>query len=305
MTLLPPGGIAAEIAPAKVNLTLRVGGKRPDGYHNIESLVAFAHECDVLRLTLGGGDTLSVDGLFVEQSGPAEDNLVIRAARALMRDVPNLKSGHFELTKNLPAAAGLGGGSSDAAAALRLLARLNALPPDDARLYSVAVATGADVPVCLDPRPRFMRGIGEVLSEPLALPALDAVLVNPGISTATKDVFAAFDAIDRNKAVELASASFPESADASALIAWIGGQANDLEPAAISLHPAIGDVLKALRATPGCGLARMSGSGATCFGLFTDGPAAAAAARSLQRHDPAWWVRATILGENFDGNSVA
>jgi 4-diphosphocytidyl-2-C-methyl-D-erythritol kinase len=302
--LHPLGGIAAETAPAKVNLTLRVGGKRPDGYHNIESLVAFAGECDALRLTLADAPALSVDGPFVVQSGPAEDNLVIKAAHALGRDIPALKAGHFELTKNLPAAAGLGGGSSDAAAALRLLARLNDIGASDPRLHAAACAIGADVPVCLDPRARIMRGTGELLSEPLALPALHAVLVNPGIATATRDVFAAFDAMNPKQPVDLAVTPFPGSADAPALIAWLSRQSNDLEPAAISLHPVIGEALAALRSMPGCALARMSGSGATCFGLF-DMRAAQAAARTLHGRHPDWWVRATIFSENLDGNAPA
>lgn len=302
--MLPPGGIAAEIAPAKVNLTLRVGGKRPDGYHNIESLVAFAGECDALRLTPGDALSLAVEGPFVLQSGPVDDNLVIKAARLLARDVPGLRSGSFELTKNLPAAAGLGGGSSDAAAALRLLARLNGLAPDDVRLRAVALATGADVPVCLDPRPGIMRGVGDVLSAPLALPPLRAVLVNPGIATATRDVFQVFDAMNPNKAMEFAAAASLEQLSEAALIAWLKGQANDLEPAAISLHPVIGEVLGALRALPSCLLARMSGSGATCFGLF-GGPEAASAARTLHSRHHDWWVRATMLNENLDANSNA
>lgn len=302
--MLPPGGIAADIAPAKVNLTLRVGGKRPDGYHNIESLVAFAGESDALRLTPGDALSLSVDGPFVLQSGPVDGNLVLKAAHLLARDLRGFRSGHFELTKNLPAAAGLGGGSSDAASALRLLARLNALAPSDARLYTAALATGADVPVCLDPRPRIMRGIGETLSEPLALPALHAVLVNPGITTTTRDVFQAFDAMNPNKAMEFAAAASLEQLSEAALIAWLKGQTNDLEPAAISLHPIIGEALAALRTMPGCKLARMSGSGATCFGLFGAADASAAS-RTLQHRHYDWWVRATVLNENLDGNSPA
>ncbi len=300
----PPGGIAAETAPAKVNLTLRVGGRRADGYHNIDSMVVFAGECDALRLTLDGTQALSVDGPFVVQSGPADGNLVIKAAKALARDIPALKSGHFELTKNLPPAAGLGGGSSDAAAALRLLARLNDIAPADTRLHAAARAVGADVPVCLDPRARIMRGTGEILSEPLALPALHAVLVNPGIATATRDVFAAFDAMNPKQPIDVPVTAFPGSADAPALVAWLADQGNNLEPAAVSLHPVIGEVLAELRNLPGCSLARMSGSGATCFALF-DMRSAEAAAQKLQGRHPDWWVRATVLSENLEGNAAA
>ena len=283
-------------------MTLRVGGQRADGYHNIESLVVFAGETDALRLTLGGALALSVEGPFVVQAGPVEDNLVIKVAQMLARDIPSLKAGHFELTKNLPVAAGLGGGSSDAAAALRLLARLNDIAPGDARLQAAARAIGADVPVCLDPRARIMRGTGEMLSEPLVLPALHAVLVNPGVATATSDVFAAFDAMNPDKTVELPVAVFPRNADEPTLIAWLNLQSNDLEPAATSLHPVIGEALSALCAAPGCKLARMSGSGSTCFGLFDAGDTEAAA-RMLHAQHPDWWVRATIFSENLDATA--
>src|ERR1700748_1617207 len=181
----------AEKAPAKVNLTLRVIGRRADGYHEIESLVAFAGVGDALTFTPGSAVALSVGGPTAAAAGEIADNLVLKAARALAERVERLKLGRFTLSKRLPVAAGLGGGSADAAAALRLLARANDLAPDDPRLMQAARATGADVPVCLDPRPRFMRGIGDVLSDPLDLPRLFAVLLNPGVSVATKDVFAA------------------------------------------------------------------------------------------------------------------
>ena len=181
----------AEKAPAKVNLTLRVIGRRADGYHDIESLVAFADVGDALTFSPGGALALSVAGPTAAAGGQIADNLVLKAARALAERVERLKLGGFALSKRLPVAAGLGGGSTDAAAALRLLARANGLAPDDPRLMQAARATGADVPVCLDPRPRFMRGIGDVLSDPLDLPQLFAVLLNPGVAVATKDVFAA------------------------------------------------------------------------------------------------------------------
>ncbi len=181
-----------EFAPAKINLTLRIGRKRPDGYHDLESLVVFAGAVgDDLRLLPGDAAALSVTGETAEQAGPLGDNLVLKAVRALQALIPDLRSGHFHLTKRLPVAAGIGGGSSDAAAALRLAALLNELPLDDDRLIAAARATGADVPVCLDPQPRIMRGIGEILSERLRLPALHAVLVNPGVPVPTGAVFAA------------------------------------------------------------------------------------------------------------------
>jgi 4-diphosphocytidyl-2-C-methyl-D-erythritol kinase len=188
-------------------------------------------------------------------------------------------------------AAGLGGGSADAAATLRLLARANAMALDDARLLQAARSTGADVPVCLDPRVRLMRGIGDVLSEPLELPPLSAVLVNPGVAVATKDVFAALTLPPE------AQGSQADVQAGAALLDEIAKGRNDLEEPAIELEPAIAQVLAVLRKLPGCRLARMSGSGATCFALFETAPAANAAARTLRVGYPEWWVRATTLGD--------
>jgi len=280
----------AEKAPAKVNLTLRVIGRRADGYHEIESLVAFAGVGDALTFTPGNALALSVGGPTAAAAGEIADNLVLKAARALAERVERLKLGRFKLSKRLPVAAGLGGGSADAAAALRLLARANGLAPDDPRLMQAARATGADVPVCLDPRPRFMRGIGDVLSDPLDLPRLSAVLLNPGVAVATKDVFTTLAA---PVARQTAPAAF--STGAAALTAEIARGRNDLEGPAIALEPAIAEALSVLRNLSGCWLARMSGSGATCFGLFDSMGAARDAARQLQVGYPAWWVRATAL----------
>jgi len=280
----------AEKAPAKVNLTLRVIGRRADGYHEIESLVAFAGVGDALTFTPGNALALSVGGPTAAAAGEIADNLVLKAARALAERVERLKLGRFKLSKRLPVAAGLGGGSADAAAALRLLARANGLAPDDPRLMQAARATGADVPVCLDPRPRFMRGIGDVLSDPLDLPRLSAVLLNPGVAVATKDVFTTLAA---PAARQTAPAAF--STGAAALTAEIARGRNDLEGPAIALEPAIAEALSVLRNLSGCWLARMSGSGATCFGLFDSMGAARDAARQLQVGYPAWWVRATAL----------
>ncbi len=193
----------------------------------------------------------------------------------------------------LPVAAGIGGGSSDAAAALRLLARANGLSGDP-RLYEAARATGADVPVCLDARPRQMRGIGEKLSAPLELPPLPAVLVNPGVALATKDVFARWaPAAASSVAVDYAAIKVTSREE---LLQFLMAQSNDLEVAAIALAPLIGDTLAALRALAGCRLARMSGSGATCFALFVSASAAIAAAKILSGRYPDWWVRASALG---------
>jgi 4-diphosphocytidyl-2-C-methyl-D-erythritol kinase len=295
-----------EPAPAKVNLTLRVRGRRLDGYHEIESLVVFAAVGDALAFTPGESLALAVRGPTAAAAGDLADNLVLKAVRALAERTPGLELGRFVLSKRLPVAAGLGGGSTDAAAALRLLARHNRIALDDARLMAAARATGADVPVCLDPRSRMMRGIGELLSQPLTLPGLPALLINPRVSVATKDVFAALRAgpVGGRHPAEIAEEGWAgvgqaETAQAPSrdeIIAFLSRHPNDLEPAAIALHPAIAQALAALRALTGCRLARMSGSGASCFGLFDSKRAAAAAARALRLEHPQWWIRPTLLG---------
>jgi 4-diphosphocytidyl-2-C-methyl-D-erythritol kinase len=289
-----------EKAPAKINLTLRVIGRRADGYHEIESLVVFARLGDALRFIPGPAPALAVRGPAAPAAGLVGDNLVLVAARNLVARVPGLALGRFELSKRLPVAAGLGGGSADAAAALRLLARANDMALDDRRLMAAARATGADVPVCLDPRARLMRGIGDVLSGPLEVPRLPAILVNPGVPVATKDVFGLLgrQGSDLQMAAGLPSFERAEAAwtgDRTQFLAVLANDRNDLEAPAISLAPAIGDVLAALRSVPGCRLARMSGSGATCFGLLDTQRAATAAAASLRAAHPQWWVRATVL----------
>lgn len=284
-----------ENAPAKVNLTLRVLKRRDDGYHEIESLVAFADFGDRLSFSRGGKLTLAVHGPAAPQAGEGEDNLVLKAARTLAAVRPGIALGAFSLDKRLPVAAGLGGGSADAGAALRLIAQANGLARNDPQLYAAARATGADVPVCLDPRARIMRGIGEVLSEPLALPQLPAVLVKPGVALPTKSVFAEWKpAATPTAALDLAIAKPTSHAR---LLQLLAAQSNDLEGPAIALAPVIAEVLAALRAQPGCLLARMSGSGATCFALFSSADQAVAAEKLLPRQQPAWWVKATMLGD--------
>jgi 4-diphosphocytidyl-2-C-methyl-D-erythritol kinase len=284
-----------EHAPAKVNLTLRILGRRDDGFHEIESLVAFADFGDRLSFSHGGDLTLTVRGPTALAAGGGDDNLVLKAARALAARRPDVVLGAFDLDKRLPVAAGLGGGSADAAAALRLIARTNGLAPDDPHLNAAARATGADVPVCLDPRPRIMRGVGEVLSSPLALPLLPAVLVNPGLKLATKSVFAGWRPASV-QAAGLDAAAAGKLSDNRELLRLLAVQSNDLEGPAIALRPIVADVLAALRVLPGCGLARMSGSGATCFGLFANAAHAAAAEQLLSVQQPGWWAKATIFG---------
>ena len=287
-------GPLTEQAPAKVNLTLRVLRRRADGYHELDSLVAFADAAfadaaDVLTLHPGSAFALAVTGPNADACGDLSDNLVRKAADALAARVPGLRPGRFVLDKRLPVAAGLGGGSADAAAALRLLARAHGLAADDVRVIKAARAVGADVSVCLDPVARMMRGIGHDLSPPLGMPPLPAVLVHPGEALPTREVFTALERIDG------ISAAAPQILGApQALRAWLAAQRNDLEPPALALRPVIGAVLAALRES-GAEVARMSGSGATCFGIFADIAAARAAAQALALRTPGWWVRATLL----------
>ena len=280
----------SEKAPAKVNLTLHILRRRADGYHELDSLVAFAGVGDRLRFEPDAPLALETFGPTADAAGPEADNLVLRAARALAERVPGLRLGRFTLWKQLPVAAGLGGGSSDAAAALRALARANGLAADDPRLAEAARATGADVPVCLSPRARRMAGIGEVLSAPLGLAPLAAVLVNPRAASPTPAVFAGLG-LARG---QTAGSAFAGTLDGDAVAALADGR-NDMQASAVRLTPAIGETLAALRETTGARLVRMSGSGATCFALYADRHAAASAARALRRTRPAWWVRATYL----------
>jgi 4-diphosphocytidyl-2-C-methyl-D-erythritol kinase len=279
-----------EKAAAKINLTLRVIGRRADGYHELESLVAFADVADVLTLHVGAEDGLDVSGPFASKSGAVADNLVLKALNALRQLIAGLKGGRFLLAKNVPVAAGLGGGSADAAAALRLIARANAIALDDPRLLAAARAVGADVPVCLDPRPRIMRGVGEMLSLPLELPALPAVLVNPAVALATRDVFGKFTGGQGGSKLT----NVPREFDA--LIECLDQHGNDLTAAASACAPVVAEVLAALNKLPGARLTRMSGSGSSCFALFAMQREAVAAAQCLAAEQKGWWVQPTSLG---------
>jgi 4-diphosphocytidyl-2-C-methyl-D-erythritol kinase len=284
----------ATRAPAKINLTLHVLGRRADGYHDLESLVAFAGTGDDLRLVPGPALCLEVSGPTAPLAGRGDDNLVIKAARLLAERVDGLKAGTFQLTKRLPVAAGIGGGSSDAAAALRLLARLNGLTLSHPSLREAAHLTGADVPVCLEPKARMMRGAGEELGPALNLPHAFAVLVNPRVPVETPAVF---KALGLQPGQGMSGATHPalETPSSGALLAILKAARNDLEPPALTLQPLIGEALALMRESTGCRLARMSGSGATVFGLYDDCEAAAAAGKQIRRLRPEWWVKATSL----------
>lgn len=281
------------IAPAKLNLTLRVLGKRADGYHEIASVVAFANLGDELELRADAPLALSVTGPFAAEAGPDSSNLVLKAARMLATRMGGLRTGAFSLVKNLPSGAGLGGGSSDAAAALRLLAEINGISLDDARLLDAARQTGADVPVCVAPKARLMHGIGEILSSPLQLPELPAVIVFPGKPLATAPVFLALKLDGGQKRnARYDTREIPSTFDE--LLKFLATESNDLETAAGSLLPDISEVSAALEST-GAKLVRMTGSGSAMFAIYDTQDKASSAAKAFALGHTEWWVRSAIL----------
>lgn len=277
-------GELTEAARAKVNLFLHITGRRADGYHLLDSLVVFPPVGDVLNATPAATLSLRIEGPFAAALAGEADNLVLRAARALASDA----GARLVLRKNLPVASGIGGGSADAAAALRLLSRLWDLAPDEASLGQTALRLGADVPVCLASQSARMSGIGEHVAPAPELPACGIALVNPGVAVATAEVFGL------RSGPWSAPARLPPSwANAAAMAADLGALGNDLQSAAITLRPVIGDVLSILAASQDCLLARMSGSGATCFALYPDADAARSAITQIER--PGWWCWAGPL----------
>ena len=287
-----PGSPLRAFAPAKINLWLHVTGRRPDGYHELDSLVAFADVGDRLSAAPAGDLILTVSGPFAPALDAGADNIVLRAARSLAAHCGIPAEAALRLQKNLPVAAGIGGGSADAAAALRLCARLWRADIGNTAMARLALDLGADVPACLAGTTARMTGIGEKLA-PLdpAPPAAPAVLVNSGTAVSTGQVF------------EALAGSFGSPAEdcGGDLAVRTAANRNDLEAPAIAHVPDIADVLAALRAAPGLRLARMSGSGATCFGLFDGAAAAEAAARAIAAAHPSWWVAACSIGGRFGG----
>lgn len=270
-------------APAKVNLVLHVTGRRADGYHLLDSFVVFPDVGDRVAADPAPGLSLTLDGPFGISLGAGRDNLVLKAAELLRAGRQDGAALH--LTKTLPVASGIGGGSADAAAALRVLAKLWSCPlPGSEGL----AALGADVPVCVAGAPARMAGIGDRLSPLPPFPGFAMILVNPGIGVPTPAVFGALASRENAPLAELP----PRFASGAELAAWLAAQRNDLEPPARALCPPIDRVLQEISATTGCMLARMSGSGATCFGLYPDWPAATAAADRLRLVAPDWWTAA-------------
>ncbi len=282
-----------QAAPAKVNLALHVTRRRDDGYHDLESLVVFADVADELEALPATDDTLTIDGPFARGLNGGETNLVSRAVAAFRARWPGaVRHGlAMRLTKNLPVAAGIGGGSADAAAALRLMAGLSNVPVPLAELSDLAAGLGADVPACLVSSPLLARGVGELLAPLPEFPACHIVLVNPMVPLATADVFRRLRAHDNYPLPDLPN---PLTRPAQLGI-WLAETRNDLQPPAVKLVPVIGDIVEDLAATQGCILARMSGSGATVFGLFGSSGQAHQAAQVMRERNPDHWVAAAPL----------
>jgi 4-diphosphocytidyl-2-C-methyl-D-erythritol kinase len=273
-------------APAKINLFLHVGGKRADGYHALQSLVVFAQAGDELELHRSSEPALSLRGPFADGLGTDGDNLVLKAARLLERNA------NIVLTKNLPVASGIGGGSADAAAALRGLRELWNTDDSDDRLREFAAMIGSDVPVCIGSEPTWMEGRGEVLAPVPGVPAMPMLLVNPGIAVSTAEVFRTLmirsgAGMDRPDAFR----------DAPDMLGFLHATNNDLEAPAAALQPVISGVLGSIAAQEGVLLTRMSGSGATCFGLFDREEFVRRAARTISATHPGWWVCATRIAQ--------
>lgn len=276
-------------AAAKLNLYLHVVGRRDNGYHELDSLVAFLDVGDRLEVSPAPAVTLEVMGPLAAGVPTGDDNLVLRAARLLAETYGVQAGARIVLEKHLPAAAGLGGGSADAAAALLALVELWQLPLEPDRLAAIGLKIGADVPVCLQGRPTRMQGIGERLAPAPDLPPCGVVLLNPGVPLVTRDVFVA-----RTGAFSKSADLPPTFADPASLFACLGPCRNDLEVPARTLAPVVGEVLGVLQGLPGARLARMAGSGATCFALFDDAATAAATAADLKL-PCGWWCAATAI----------
>lgn len=275
-------------APAKINLFLHVTGKRADGYHDLQSLVAFASAGDSLSLAPANEFSLAIGGPFAGPLSMESDNLVLRAARALAARTGTMRGARLDLTKNLPVASGIGGGSADAAATLRGLVSLwDDSAIGEAGLLSLAAELGSDVPVCVRSETAWMEGRGELLSTAPTLPSAYLVLANPRVTVSTGDVF-------RRLVIKPDAAQPPRPSRFGSLedlAAYLAQARNDLEAPALAIAPVIGQVLEALRQKD-ARMARMSGSGATCFALFDSPERARQAAAEIGRSKPQWWVTA-------------
>jgi 4-diphosphocytidyl-2-C-methyl-D-erythritol kinase len=277
--------VITQKAFAKINLFLHVGNKRDDGFHPLQSLAVFTDAGDLLAIEPAPMLSLAIEGPFAAGLSGEGDNLVTRAARAL-----DTKGAKLTLTKNLPVASGIGGGSADAAASLR---GLSALWNTNADLHAIGANLGSDIPVCVDSVPAFMEGRGEILRPLESLPRIAMLLVNPGVAVPTRDVFAALTT--RSGAdMDLPRGRFRDTAD---LLRFLETTRNDLESPARQIQPVISEALSAIAALPGALMTRMSGSGATCFGLFADDDCCRRAADALRKAHPGWWVAPTFVPE--------
>lgn len=279
-------------APAKINLYLHITGRRADGYHYLDSLVAFTNIGDTLRLEPCDRFEFSIEGPMAAELSAfdPESNLAVRAVRLLAAELSKPLTGKLTLVKNLPIASGIGGGSTDAAAALRLFAAREKMPPDAALLHSIAASLGQDIPCCLAAETCYFRDIGNVTDPGPALPLTHILLVNPGQSLPTPSVYKA------RTGAFTAPTSWTETPQSpEELAAMLRECRNDLTDAAVSLCPLIATVIEALAAQEGCLLARMSGSGATCFGLFSDRSTAKQAATILHQAHPDWWIAPAFI----------
>jgi 4-diphosphocytidyl-2-C-methyl-D-erythritol kinase len=285
--------VITEHAAAKINLFLHVGEKRADGFHALQSLAVFTQAGDIVTMEAAKDLSLTLDGPFAKGLEAEADNLVLKAARALGTPMNGKTGAKLALTKNLPVASGIGGGSADAAAALRGLNALWAVEKDDAALADIAAGLGSDIPACLLSTACFMEGRGELLRQAESMPYVPMLLANPGIAVPTRDVFAA---LNERSGVDMAlpRGCFTDTAD---LLRFLETTRNDLEAPAQRLQPMIGEVLAAMTAQPGALLARMSGSGATCFGIFADDDCCRRAGESLQQSHPGWWIAPTFVSE--------
>jgi 4-diphosphocytidyl-2-C-methyl-D-erythritol kinase len=277
-------------APAKINLFLHVGDKRADGYHALQSLAVFAEVGDELEIAVCREYRLSIRGPFAAGLSADGDNLVLKTAQQVQLEAD------IVLTKNLPVASGIGGGSADAAATLRGLARVWNMRDGEATMRAAAAQIGSDVPVCMVSRPAWMEGRGEIVSPVAGIPRMPLLLVNPGVAVSTAEIFRALG--DRRGIGLCPAHSFGGAAD---LLAFLHDTANDLEAPARAIKPVIGEVLDLLGGMPGALLARMSGSGATCFALFESAQASAAAAHEIAVRQPGWWVRPTRIAPDDIG----
>ena len=283
--------VIREQARAKLNLYLHVLAKRADGYHLLDSLVAFTSLADEVRVEAAPELSLKVTGTFARAAGEEGDNLVLRAARLLQQHAGVTHGAAISLTKNIPVGAGLGGGSADAAAALRALNQLRGLGLPAETLRALGAQLGADVPMCVDSTPAIARGVGDQLT-PIALPPLHALLVYPHVQLLTADVYRAF-----RLEGEKAPIALPPLTDAPALLGALATTRNDLQRPAIATCAAVAELLLALETIqPPSPLVRMSGSGACCFALYETASAAESAAQTVRTHYPHWWAEAVTIG---------